>query len=625
MKNILKLIAALSVALPLTANAFSVERIDPPHWWTGMKNTSLQLQIHGQDIKNTTFSVDYPGITVDSVVRLDGSDNWQFVYLNVSPDTKPGTMVLTWRDGKKIIKQNYEIRARRAQKGAQGFTAADVLYLIMPDRFSDGNPDNNIVESLTYKAQVDRTNPNVRHGGDFAGIMNHIDYIDSLGVTAVWVNPVLENDMRGGSYHGYSTTDYYRVDPRFGSNAEYAALIDTLHGRGIKTVMDMIFNHTGVSHPWIDDRPASDWLNFPDRYRQTNYRLSTISDPYTADYDRTLAVDGWFVGSMPDLNQRNTHLMRYLVQNSIWWIEEAQIDGIRMDTYPYADRAAMAGWIDNVMAEYPNFNIVGECWYTDPASISTWQTGSPLAMVNGDDPRLRTVMDFPLMILAENLEPFTSKTDGNIGLGKMYNHFALDFVYADPLHVLRFLDNHDTDRVIKEDVDTLNSWKQAITLLLTAPGIPQLYYGTEILMSGTRKGGDGMIRQDMPGGFPGDTVNQFYRSGRTDLMNEAYDYIADINRWRKSSKAVAEGTMRHFVPDNGLYLYQRQAEDDAFIVVMNGRDEQLEVDMSRYAEVVPVGTRYRDALTGEIVLLRNDATSIYTFAPRETRILIPIR
>ncbi|MCH5229650.1 MAG: glycoside hydrolase family 13 protein [Muribaculaceae bacterium] len=617
-KFIFGLIGLLSCNL---AFSFEVQNIQPPYWWTGMKDHTLQLQIHGKDIKNAEFNVDYPGVTIDSVARLDGSDNWQFVYLNIAPDTKPGELKLTWKEGKETIERNYELKARKPQKGAQGFTSADVLYLIMPDRFADGNPDNNVISSMKFPADVDRNNPNIRHGGDLQGILDNIDYLDSLAITAVWVNPVQENDMPGGSYHGYATTDYYKIDPRFGSNEEYANLIEALHDRGIKTVMDMIFNHSGIAHPWIEDLPASNWLNFQDNYQQTNYRLSTINDPYVSEYDKALTSDGWFVYGMPDLNQNNPHLMKYLIQNSIWWIEDSQIDGIRMDTYAYADPDRMGEWIVAVNNEYPDFNIVGECWLGDVAGVAKWQSGSPVAQ--DYDTKLQTVMDFPLMTLSENLSPFKADTDPWNGLNKIYDHLALDFVYSDPNKVLRFLDNHDTDRLIKEDIDSLGSWKQAITLLLTAPGIPQIYYGTELLMSGTRQGGDGNIRKDMPGGFPSDSVSVFSRQGRTPLQNEAFDFIAGVNKWRKTNSAAANGRFKHFMPTNGLYLYQRENNDDSFIVIMNGKDTPNEVEMTRYQEIIPIGKQYRDVISGETLVLRPE-NDIFIFQPRETRILEPL-
>lgn len=604
----------------------SIESIQPPHWWTGMNDHSLQLQVHGDNIREAVPEINYPGVRIDSVARLDGSPDWQYVYLTITPDAKPGDMKISWKKGKESASVNYPLKARKPMKGAQGFTSADLLYLIMPDRFADGNPSNNEPEGLNFPAKVDRSNPNVRHGGDIEGIMRHLDYIDSLGVTAVWVNPVLENDVPGGSYHGYATTDYYKIDPRFGTNEEYTALIDSLHSRGIKTVMDMIFNHSGYSHPWVENPPASDWFNFQEDYHQTNYRLSTLTDPYASDYDRKLTTDGWFVFGMPDLNQRNPHLMKYLVQNSIWWIEESGIDGIRMDTYPYADIDAMRGWIEAVEAEYPDFNIVGECWLGETAGEAFWQKGSPLAAAMGTDTGLPVVMDFPLMIKSRNLEPFKEQTDPWNGLNKIYDHIALDYVYPDPNMVLRFLDNHDTERMILEVPDSLGSWKQAVTLLLTMPGIPQLYYGTELLMAGDRSGGDGNVRKDVPGGFPGDSVNAFTREGRTTLQNEAYDWIAAVANWRKTSPAM-KGGMKHFMPSNGVYLYQRvdpAGERDA-IVVMNGQDNDLEVDMSRYSEIANPGDKYRDVITGEVLELIPGDGSVRKFRPREIRILEKVK
>lgn len=618
------LLFSLIAAGVLSLSARDNVKIEPPHWWTGMADNTLQLQIHADDIRDAQFSLSYPGVTVDSVVRPDRSNNWQFIYLSISPDTKPGKMKLEWKKGNKKYSSSYTLLPRTRKSGAQGFTAADVLYLIMPDRFSDGDPTNNEPASLKNKAKTDRSNPNVRHGGDIKGMMNHLDYIDSLGVTAVWVNPVLENDMPGGSYHGYATTDYYAIDPRFGSNAEYTQLIDSLHGRDIKMVMDMIFNHSGSHHPWALDPPSSDWFNLQDNFRQTNYRLSTLSDPYASDYDKSLSVDGWFVRDMPDLNQNNPHLMKYLVQNSIWWIEESGIDGIRMDTYPYADAGRMGEWIAAVEKEYPGFTIVGECWFGDPAQVAYWQKGSRVAAGEGVDTNLPVVMDFPFMIKSRGLDMYKEETDPWNGLNKVYDHLALDFIYEDPLKLLRFLDNHDTERVLTAPIDSLGAWKQAMTLLLTMPGIPQIYYGTELLMSGTREGGDGNVRQDVPGGFPGDKTDNFSRNGRSDLQNEAYDFIATLNKWRKGSKAVAEGGMKHFMPTNGLYLYQREAGDDKFVVMMNGTDGTNEVDMARYEEIIPRGTKWRDVLTGEILeIIPESGTRI--FSPREIRVLQPLK
>ena len=606
----------------MAAGNFSVDRIDPPHWWAGMNDRTLQLQVYGRNIGDASFTVNNPEVRVDSVVSPSESGNWQFVYLTLPEGMTPGDLRLEWTKGKKHISKDYQIKKRVAQRGAAGFTSADVLYLVMPDRFADGDSTNNVIKNMKFPAEVDRKNPNIRHGGDLTGIRSHLDYIDSLGVTAVWVNPVLENDMPLGSYHGYATTDYYNVDPRFGGNEEYVALISDLHDRGIKTVMDMIFNHCGSEHIWMADPPAPDWINCGGKFTQTNHRLSTVMDPYASDYDRDLTVDGWFVAEMPDLNQKNPHLMKYLIQNSIWWIEESQIDAIRMDTYPYADRDKMGEWVAAVEKEYPDFTITGECWFVEPAMEQYWQKGSPVAAAMGVDTNLPVVMDFALMTKVKDLAPFRKRTDSWNGLNDIYSHLAMDFIYPDPKKVLRFLDNHDTERVILEEPSSLDQWKQAITLLLTMPGIPQLYYGTELLMSGDRKIGDGNVRKDMPGGFPGDTADAFTASGRTDLQNEAYDFISRICNWRKGNKAVAEGTMKHFIPEDGLYVYVRESDGKQVIVMMNGTDEEIGVDMTRYKESIPQGMIYTDVMTGaDVMAIESGNEPVRLFAPREILIL----
>lgn len=616
------LLPIFSCLIPMRgASAFSVDKIEPPHWWVGMNDNTLQLQIYGHGVGDAKFRVFSQGVTVDSVVSPSESGNWQYAYLTIDPSTPPGDIRLEWeKDGRKVT-EKYSLRERKRQRGAGGFSTADVLYLVMPDRFADGDPSNNRVKEMRFVAEVDRHNPNIRHGGDLKGIEEHIDYIDSLGVTAVWFNPVLENDMPGGSYHGYATTDYYNVDPRFGGNEGYAGVISQLHDRGIKTVMDMIFNHCGSEHPWLADPPAPDWFNFGGKFTQTNHRLSTVMDPYASDYDRKLAVDGWFVREMPDLNQRNSHLMKYLIQNSIWWIEEAQIDAIRMDTYPYADLTEMGKWVAAVENEYPDFTIVGECWYIEPAMEQYWQRKSPVAAAAGTDTNLPVVMDFALMNKVKDLAPFRKQTDTWGGLNDMYNHLAIDFIYPDPDKVLRFLDNHDTERVILEVPENLDQWKQAVTFLLTIPGIPQLYYGTELLMSGDRKPGDGNVRKDMPGGFPEDTVDAFTREGRTELQNEAFDFISLLCNWRKGNEAIAGGSMRHFVPDNGIYLYVRENEDRQVVVIMNGNDTPVEADMSRYAEVIPSGASFLDILSGDEVVPISGSGEDMMFEPRRIMIL----
>lgn len=616
-----KLIISLSLLASLAATAAKpsspqINSVEPPYWWTGMANDTLQIMLSGPRIGLTETSMKpYEGVSLIESVRLD-SPNYLLLYLTVSDTAKPGVLDFTFSDGKKKAALRYELKERSKAVKAQGFDASDVLYLIMPDRFAraGATTDAEASRGLEYAVEVDRADLNARHGGNIAGMEQHLGYIDSLGVTAIWVNPVLENDMPGGSYHGYATTDYYRIDPRFGTNGQWRDFVGKAHDRGIKVVMDMIFNHSGSNHPWMKDMPSRDWYNFPDSAVTTNFRLSTLHDPYVSDYDKKRTVDGWFVTAMPDLNQRNPHLRRYLSQNSIWWIEDSGIDGIRMDTYPYADERAMASWIDDVMSEYPGFNIVGECWYGNEGGEAYWQRGSKVNP-NGD-PRLPTVMDFVLSIKAR--DAFKGQTDRLEGLNTIYDHLALDYLFPDPTHILTFLDNHDTDRFLLEEPDDLGWWKQAVTFLLTSRGIPQIYYGTELLMNGTRAaGGDGNVRRDMPGGFPGDKTDAFTAAGRSDKQNEAFDFIQKLLQWRRGNEPIARGSLKHFMPENGLYVYQRRSGDKEVTVILNGNDSPVTTTMERTLEILPYGSQRRDMLTGKTVTIEPEMT----FAPREILIL----
>lgn len=616
-----KLIISLSLLASLAATAAKpsspqINSVEPPYWWTGMANDTLQIMLSGPRIGLTETSMKpYEGVSLIESVRLD-SPNYLLLYLTVSDTAKPGVLDFTFSDGKKKAALRYELKERSKAVKAQGFDASDVLYLIMPDRFAraGATTDAEASRGLEYAVEVDRADLNARHGGNIAGMEQHLGYIDSLGVTAIWVNPVLENDMPGGSYHGYATTDYYRIDPRFGTNGQWRDFVGKAHDRGIKVVMDMIFNHSGSNHRWMKDMPSRDWYNFPDSAVTTNFRLSTLHDPYVSDYDKKRTVDGWFVTAMPDLNQRNPHLRRYLSQNSIWWIEDSGIDGIRMDTYPYADERAMASWIDDVMAEYPGFNIVGECWYGNEGGEAYWQRGSKVNP-NGD-PRLPTVMDFVLSIKAR--DAFKGQTDRLEGLNTIYDHLALDYLFPDPTHILTFLDNHDTDRFLLEEPDDLGWWKQAITFLLTSRGIPQIYYGTELLMNGTRAaGGDGNVRRDMPGGFPGDKTDAFTAAGRTDKQNEAFDFIQKLLQWRRGNEPIARGSLKHFMPENGLYVYQRRSGDKEVTVILNGNDSPVTTTMERTLEILPYGSQRRDMLTGETITISPEMT----FSPRQILIL----
>lgn len=600
MKKVMSILGAMLLSLGSYAG-INVNKIDPPFWYTGMLNPELQLMVYGEGIGDARVTVNYPGVSLSSTVRLE-SNNYLLVYLHLDKDVKPGNVPLTFTIGKKRITQNYELKVR-AMKGCErkGFDAGDALYLLMPDRFANGNPDNDQVPGM-LDAKVDRNDPNARHGGDLAGIEQHLDYFTDLGVTALWFTPVLENNMQGGSYHGYATTDYYKVDPRFGTNEEYCQLIEKAHQRGIKIVMDMIFNHCGVDHVWIKDMPSKDWFNNPDHrnnFVQTSFKLTPHVDPYASQYDFSQMNDGWFVPSMPDLNQRNPHVMRYLIQNSFWWIEYAGIDGIRMDTYPYADYDAMSQWMKELNDEYPNYNTVGETWVTEPAYTAWWQKDSKLSAPKNSN--LKTVMDFSFfdkINIAKNEQTDTWFK----GLDRVYNNFVYDYLYPNPASVLAFIENHDTDRFLGEgQPQNFAMLKQATTLLLTTRRIPQLYYGTEILMNGVKAKSDGYVRKDFPGGWPGDRQNAFTREGRTPEQNECYDFYRTILNWRKGNNVIAKGSMTQFMVQNGVYAYARQYEGKTVFVMLNGTDSETTVPLKFYQEILKDIPQGRDILSGRTI------------------------
>ena len=620
-----KILTALLLGTTLTMNAaVKIDRIEPTDWYVGLKDASLQLMVYGKDIKTADVTTDYPGVKIDSLVRLD-SPNYLLVYMNVK-DAQPGTMTLLFQQGKQKKKVNYTLKARE-KKGEEryGFSNADVLYMLMPDRFASGRTDNDQIKGLRpYKN--DRTQPSLRHGGDLEGIRQHLDYFKELGVTALWFTPVLENDSPDhgtqSTYHGYATTNYYRVDPRFGSNEEYRQLCDEAHAKGIKIVMDMIFNHSGYEHPWTLDMPSKDWLNTPewlspenqanavemktmdgaakvnDKYLQTSYKLTPVVDPYASKIDLHETVDGWFVPTMPDLNQRNPHVIKYLIQNSIWWIETVGIDGIRMDTYPYADRDAMAQWMKIIGEEYPNFNTVGETWVTEPAYTAAWQKDSKLSEKNS---YLPTVMDFAFYDRINQAKNEETDAWWN-GFNRIYNNFVYDYLYPNPSNVMAFLENHDTDRFLGEGKDTV-ALKQALARLITVSRAPQLYYGTEVLMNGTKHITDGNVRKDFPGGFPGDTKNCFTREGRTQAENAMFDWLSRLLHWRQGNDVIIKGKQTQFIPFNGIYVIARQYQGKTVLTILNGNRKQADMQLDRYAEVIGNTTAAKDVITGRTVKL----------------------
>ena len=595
---------ALSLLATFAANAaVNIDRVEPTNWYAGMKNPSLQLMVYGKGIKQANVSTDYAGVKVDSVVRLDSPD-YLLVYLNLQ-GAQPGTMKLNFEQGGKKKQVNYEIKRRDMPGEArQGFTNADVLYMLMPDRFADGNVKNNVVKGMLDQRCV-RTEPSLRHGGDLEGIRQHLDYFNELGVTALWFTPVLENDMPGGgghsSYHGYATTDYYKVDPRFGTNEDYRRLVDEAHQKGLKVVMDMIFNHCGSSHPWQINPPASDWFNQPNYGLQTSFKLTPCVDPYASEIDKRETEEGWFASSMPDLNQNNPHVATYLIQNSIWWVETVGINGIRMDTYPYAYAAPMSRWMKQLNEEYPNFNTVGETWVTQPAYTAAWQKDSRLAKENSN---LKTVMDFAFYEAMDSCKHETTD-DWWRGFNRVYNTFVYDYLYTDVNHVMAFIENHDTDRFLGEGKD-VNRLKQGLALLLTIKRIPQLYYGTEVLMNGVKKVTDGNVRKDFMGGFPGDERNCFTADGRTAAENEMFGWLSRLLHWRKGNDVIVNGTQTQFCPHNGVYVIARRHEGKTVMLMLNGLDKENKVDVKRYAELIGTTAEASNVLTGEKINLTTD-------------------
>ena len=595
---------ALSLLATFAANAaVNIDRVEPTNWYAGMKNPSLQLMVYGKGIKQANVSTDYAGVKVDSVVRLDSPD-YLLVYLNLQ-GAQPGIMKLNFEQGGKKKQVNYEIKRRDMPGEArQGFTNADVLYMLMPDRFADGNVKNNVVKGMLDQRCV-RTEPSLRHGGDLEGIRQHLDYFNELGVTTLWFTPVLENDMPGGgghsSYHGYATTDYYNVDPRFGTNEDYRRLVDEAHQKGLKVVMDMIFNHCGSSHPWQINPPASDWFNQPNYGLQTSFKLTPCVDPYASEIDKRETEEGWFASSMPDLNQNNPHVATYLIQNSIWWVETVGINGIRMDTYPYAYAAPMAHWMKQLNEEYPNFNTVGETWVTQPAYTAAWQKDSRLVKQNSN---LKTVMDFAFYEAMDSCKHETTD-DWWRGFNRVYNTFVYDYLYTDVNHVMAFIENHDTDRFLGEGKD-VNRLKQGLALLLTIKRIPQLYYGTEVLMNGVKKVTDGNVRKDFMGGFPGDERNCFTADGRTAAENEMFGWLSRLLHWRKGNDVIVNGTQTQFCPHNGVYVIARRHEGKTVMLMLNGLDKENKVDVKRYAELIGTTAEASNVLTGEKINLTTD-------------------
>jgi len=596
MKRLILFLMLLATA-GLFAQQPGIKRVEPPFWWTGFKDPSLQLMVYGNNIGNTmvTIAGAKQGTVVVKAVHKVSNPNYLFVDLKFGTGIQPGNFKINFSLNKTIVATcTYELKPREKSSAMRkGFDNSDVIYLIMPDRFANGDTTNDNIAGM--QEQVNRSKPDCRHGGDIQGILDHLDYLKEFGVTALWITPLLENNQAAYSYHGYSCTDYYKVDPRFGTNDDYVKLSEALHKRGMKLINDQVFNHCGSGHWWMNDLPSEDWLNQWPEFTRSSYRAGSMSDPYVSAADSIQFSRGWFDKTMPDLNQRNPYLENYLIQNSIWWVELAGLDGIRQDTYPYPFKDIMSEWGRRMMNEYPGFNIVGECWMDYPATVAYWQKGSK--NIDRYNSNLPAVFDFPLRNAL--IQAFNEKEGWNTGILRLYEIISQDFSYSDPMNMVTFADNHDVNRFLDTQNDDIRKLKMAMSFILTTRGIPEIFYGTEFLMTTGADKGDGMKRKDVPGGWPGDKKNMFTASGRNEAENNMYNFMHCLLDFRKSNTALQTGKLLHFIPRNGIYTYFRYNERSTVMVIMNNLEESQSVETGRYQEILKKFGSGRDIINGK--------------------------
>ena len=582
-------------------HAATIDHLEPASWWVGMKHDRVELMVHGDGIGATAPRLQRAGVRIVDVQKAE-NPNYLFVTVEIAPDAKPGGFNIEFVEGDKVAATHpWRLDAREpASAQRRGFDNRDAIYLVTPDRFANGDPSNDRVAGLREGAN--RADRNGRHGGDLAGIRRHLDYIASMGFTQLWITPVLENDQPGYSYHGYAITDLYKVDPRMGGNADYRALSREAKARGIGLIMDMVLNHIGSEHWWMRDPPAKDWINHSDRYVESNHRRTTVQDPHAAPGDRESFVTGWFVPSMPDLNQRNPHLARYLIQNSLWWIEYAGLSGIREDTFGYADTDFLSAWGKAILDEYPGFSMVGEEWSINPAVVAHWQRGK--ANRDGHVPYMPSMMDFPLNLSLRTalVQPIGWELDWT----PVYETLANDFQYPDPDALVVFAENHDSSRLLAHLDGDLDLWKLGMAFIATTRGTPQFYYGSEVLLRGPKERDDGLLRADMPGGWAGDAANAFTGRGLTSAQREAQDWIRRLFQWRKRTPLLHAGKLMHYAPQDGVYVYFRYdaaTPGKSVMVALNKGDQARTLALDRFADFVKPGDRARDVLSGKDVEL----------------------
>lgn len=597
-----KLFCTLITLFTLSLSA-QIDRMEPPFWFEGMNKSEVQILFYGKNIAQNSVQVSND-VVITNVTKTE-NPNYLFVTIDTK-NVKAQNLEFTLTNGKKSFKKGFEIKTRRPNSALRkSFDASDVMYLIMPDRFANGNPNNDSSPELQEKAN--RSLPGGRHGGDIQGIINNLDYIKELGATAIWSTPMCEDNDKGYSYHTYGQSDVYRIDPRYGTNEEYKKLADEMHKRDLKLIKDYVTNHWGAEHWMFKDMPTYDWFHQFPGYKQSNYRMTTQYDTNASKTDAKLCMDGWFVPSMPDLNQSNPLVLNYLTQNAIWWIEYADLDGFRVDTYSYNDKEGIAKWTKAITDEYPYFNIVGEVWMHDQAQISYWQKNSPIAKIQSYNSYLPSVMDFTLH------DTFGSvfnedKTNWNDGMFKVYENFVNDFLYDNPNNLLTFVENHDTNRFNQIYKNDFKKYQMAMTLLATVRGIPQLYYGSEIGMAGDKGKGDADIRQDFPGGWNGDANNAFTKQGRTAEQQKFFEFSSKLFTWRKSKEVIHSGKMTHYLPDNNVYVYFRHNDKETVMVIINNAPYTQKINSTRFQENIKSFISGVDILSGKTIDLKNEIT-----------------
>ncbi|MFL6696008.1 MAG: glycoside hydrolase family 13 protein [Vitreoscilla sp.] len=590
-------------AAPTLAMPAQIERIEPAFWWVGMKSDKLQLLVHGPRIADAAPQIEGAtahGVRIESVSRV-ANPNYLFIDLRIARDAAPGRVDIVFRHGDERFHAPFELRAREPGSAQRrGFDSSDVILNLVPDRFANGNPANDNVPGYGDEARRGDDEAG-RHGGDIQGIVDHLDYFHDLGVTMLWPTPLTENKQPKYSYHGYASTDTYKIDPRFGSNEDYRRMVAAARAKGIGVILDVVLNHIGSEHWWMHDMPSPDWIGFDGRYVQTQHARTTASDPYASRADAKVYTDGWFGPHMPDMNQRNRFLATYQVQNAIWWIEYAGLSGLRVDTWGYSDQAFLQEWTRRVMAEYPNLNIVGEEWTSQPTVLMHWLGGERDASRRLATP-LPSVMDFPLNgILRKALA--SDEDNLHAGLTDLYEGLVNDVLYPEPSKLVLFEGNHDLPRlysVLKEDVGLT---KMALAYVMTMPRVPQLYYGTEVLMTSPTVRDDGKARQDFPGGWAGDKVDAFTGKGLSAQQKDMQAFVRTLLNWRKTQTTVHRGKLMHFVPHDGTYTWFRYDADSTVMVVINKNRVQTELDLTRFAEVLKVPAVARDVLDGGSVTL----------------------